>query len=297
MLISLPIYHFAAILAPASIHKKIELIIRGFLWKGGKVDSKKFSLVKWDQVTLPYEKGGMSIRLPAHPDLALRETNVWRFITGKDCWWKKVLEAKYMNHARSLLLEEHFPIMPCTQVWNLVKKYLPLIKENSSKLLGNRKCIKIWEDGIMGNPPLANQINIQNLRGWMSTNGIFNLNDISLWKNGNWAEWRTPNLPRNLKSQSNSVINLLKRVSPLSLDSQDSFIWDPNGGEYSVKSGYLTIQAQKDKQYYVHWRTVWKAEILPKVKIFIRTLLKGKVLTVDNLKKNGFAFLPDFQCA
>jgi len=64
---------------------------------------------------LPYEKGGMSIRLPTHLNLALGEKIAWRFITGKDCWWKKVLEANYMNHAQSLLQEEGFPIRPCIQ--------------------------------------------------------------------------------------------------------------------------------------------------------------------------------------
>jgi len=38
MLRAFPIYQFAVILAPESIHKKIKLIIRGFLWKGGKAD-------------------------------------------------------------------------------------------------------------------------------------------------------------------------------------------------------------------------------------------------------------------
>ena len=99
------------------------------------------------------KKGGMSIRLPAHVNLALGEKIAWRFITSKDCLWKKFLEAKYMNRARSLLLQEGLQISPCTQVWNLIKKYLPLIKENSSKLPGNGKGIKIWEDSIMGNPP------------------------------------------------------------------------------------------------------------------------------------------------
>lgn len=36
ILSALPIYQFATTLAPAGIHKHMELIIRGFLWKGGK---------------------------------------------------------------------------------------------------------------------------------------------------------------------------------------------------------------------------------------------------------------------
>jgi len=45
LLSALPIYQYVVTLAPASIHKQMELIMRGFLWQEGKQDTKKFSLV------------------------------------------------------------------------------------------------------------------------------------------------------------------------------------------------------------------------------------------------------------
>ena len=50
-----PIYQYATILALTSAHRQMELIVRGFLWQGGKQENKKFSLVKWEQLTLPYD--------------------------------------------------------------------------------------------------------------------------------------------------------------------------------------------------------------------------------------------------
>jgi len=35
------------------------------------------------------------------------------------------------------------------------------------------------------------------------------------------------------------------------------------------------------------WRIVWKSEALPKIKFFTWTLLKGKILTAENLQKRG----------
>lgn len=86
---------------------------------------------------MPYEKGGMSIRLPADLNLPPRAKIAWRLITGKDYWWKQVMESKYMIHAGSLLLVEGILIKPCSQVWKLVKKILPLIKEHTYKLPRN----------------------------------------------------------------------------------------------------------------------------------------------------------------
>lgn len=36
LFLALPIYQYAIIMAPASAHKHMELIIRSFLWQGGK---------------------------------------------------------------------------------------------------------------------------------------------------------------------------------------------------------------------------------------------------------------------
>lgn len=38
---------------------------------------------------------------------------------------------------------------------------------------------------------------------------------------------------------------------------------------------------------WVYWKTVWKSEAIPKVKFFIWTLLKGKILTSYNFQKRG----------
>jgi len=71
VLSALPIFQYATTLAPANTHKHMELLMRSFLWKGGKKDSKKFSLVKWDQVILPYDKGGHAIKISSFSNWAM----------------------------------------------------------------------------------------------------------------------------------------------------------------------------------------------------------------------------------
>lgn len=83
ILSALPIYQYAVTLAPASTHKHMELIMRSFLWQGGKQDSKKFSLIKWDQVTLPFEKGGLAIKIPSLSNRAMGFKLIWRMLIGK----------------------------------------------------------------------------------------------------------------------------------------------------------------------------------------------------------------------
>lgn len=61
VLSALPLYHFSLLQAPVSIHNKMEIILRDFLWQGGKQEKRKFNLVKGRHVTDKYENGGLSI--------------------------------------------------------------------------------------------------------------------------------------------------------------------------------------------------------------------------------------------
>jgi len=162
LLSALPIYQYAIIMASASAHKQMELIIRSFLWQGGKQDNKKFNLVRWEQVALPYEKGGITIRLPGLMNISLGTKIIWRMINGNGHWWEKVLTMKYLNCHRTKLLTDTIPDRPCTQIWKLVKRIISLIRYQISKNPRNGKIISIWEDRIMGKNPLNQQ---QNLRG------------------------------------------------------------------------------------------------------------------------------------
>eukprot|EP00253_Pinus_taeda_P027507 PITA_27507 len=83
ILLALPIYQFATTLAPTSIHKHMELIIRSFLWQGGKQDTKKFSLVKWSRVILPLDKGGLGIRVPRLANMAMGFKLIWRILSER----------------------------------------------------------------------------------------------------------------------------------------------------------------------------------------------------------------------
>jgi hypothetical protein len=60
-LASLPLYYFSFFKAPCCVIKSLEMIQRNFLWGGGRED-KKICWVKWDQICLPKEKGGLGVK-------------------------------------------------------------------------------------------------------------------------------------------------------------------------------------------------------------------------------------------
>lgn len=103
----------------------------------------------------------------------------------------------------------------------------------------------------MGNQPIVFQENLQGLRRWMKTKGISTLEDIFLWIDGDWEDWRILNLPQGLAPQWRTLISHLKGAAPLNLDTKDTLCWDPKGGVYAT----LHQQGNNDWE---HWREAWK---------------------------------------
>lgn len=279
ILSALPIYQFAITLAPASIHKHMELIIRSFLWQGGKQDTKKFSLVKWDKVILPLEKGGLGIRIPRLANMAMGYKSTWRILNERGAWWTEVIKKKYLNGVNSNILLETIIDRQCTPIWKLIKKTLPQFKSCISRAPGNGRDISIWEDRIMGSEAREALPKFRPLQRWMSEANLKTLYDISLWEHNCWIGWRSITFPNDLKNLWADLKTSLIGSAPTHRMSEDKFVWDPNGGSYTVKEGYKTLQNASAINNWPLHKTAWRTECLPKVKLFNWTLLHGKILT------------------
>eukprot|EP00253_Pinus_taeda_P022245 PITA_22245 len=287
VLSGLPIYQYAVIMAPASIHKHMELIMRSFLWQGGKHDTKKFSLVNWGQVTLPYEKGGLSLKIPSLSNQALGLKLIWKITSSKGSWWVETIKRKYLCGPNSNILNDPIIDRPCTPVWRLIKKVPPHFRENVSKLPGNGKDTKIWADRIMNSNPRNLLQELRPLQDWMEDRRLITLHDISSWNQNRWRDWKELQLPQNLKESWYNLKSSLSGKAPLNKEKEDTYIWDSCGGSFSVREGYKSLQnINPTANWNLHTAT-WKSECIPKVKHLNWTLLKGKILIAENLRKRG----------
>lgn len=89
-----------------------------------------------------------------------------------------------------------------------------------------------------------------------------------------------PAIPRNLKESIDSIQIHLHNIAPITENGIDGFWWDPTDSSYLIHVGHHFLCS---KDYlappWMYWKTIWKSEAIPKVKFFIWTLLKGKILT------------------
>ena len=76
--------------------------------------------------------------------------------------------------------------------------------------------ILLWEDNILGNPPLSTLNQLSEIKSWLKNKGILRLTDIFLWDgNGNWVGWVFLEIPKPLHQQQKSLITALLGMAPI----------------------------------------------------------------------------------
>eukprot|EP00253_Pinus_taeda_P021837 PITA_21837 len=106
VLSSLPLYQHSILLAPKTFINKMEVLLRRFLWEGGKNNERRLHLVKWDTIKKPFMEGGLQIHDLAAQNLALGTKLLWDIVSRKLNWSKKVLWRKYFHGKRLRCLDQ-----------------------------------------------------------------------------------------------------------------------------------------------------------------------------------------------
>lgn len=84
LLDALPSYMMSMFPVPGSVIKRL-----------GSEDKKKFHMVKWVDITVCKEVGGMGIKNLKKQNQSLMMKMLWKFTSWEDLLWKDVIIAKY----------------------------------------------------------------------------------------------------------------------------------------------------------------------------------------------------------
>jgi hypothetical protein len=134
--------------------QKIEALFKRFLREGGKHTGRKLHLISWDKITKPYLEWGLQFKNLHAQNLALGENILWCTIIENSSWSKRVLWKKYFQGLRKKCLDHPTKVEKGFPIFSLFQKALNHFKPHLTWILGNGKEIKVWEESIMGDPPL-----------------------------------------------------------------------------------------------------------------------------------------------
>jgi len=291
VLASVPIYQNSLLLAPDTTIKQMEALQRSFLWEGGKQTGRRPHLINWDKVSKPLLEGGLSLKNTKVQNLALGAKLLWYIVSGDTTWCKEALWKKYFRGTRKRCVENP-PIEPKgSPIFNLCKKAIDHFIPHLTWVPGNGKQIKIWEDSILGDPPLELNQNLQRMKTWMDGQNLRTLFDISTWGTGRhkpWQGWAVSNLPLDLESDWGSLKFSLQGKAPLRKRGRDERGWGRNEKPYSTSLGYSTFQSLPHvPPNPALWKSIWSLKTIPKINLFLWTLSHSSIQTGENLQKKG----------
>ncbi|XP_022020292.1 uncharacterized protein LOC110920387 [Helianthus annuus] len=98
---SLPTYYFSLYKASVCVIKKLELLIKKFLWGGGD-DVKKVHWMGWDTVTCSKRKGGLGLTKLEWSNKALLLKWLWRYRNEVDSLWRRTIDAIHGSKGRGI---------------------------------------------------------------------------------------------------------------------------------------------------------------------------------------------------
>ena len=127
---------------------KIERIQRNFLWSGTE-EKNKLSLVNWEEVCKPKEKGGLGVRRLRDLNKAILTKIGWRL--GEDNTdWGNIMKAKYLSNSLFTWNLFNNDLQGGSKIWMNIVKSRSLLREGTKWIVGNGRSIKLWEDNCMG---------------------------------------------------------------------------------------------------------------------------------------------------
>lgn len=288
VLSSLPLINFSVLLAPAGIINKIEDIIKTFIWKGGKQNEKRFSLINWETVSRPFQEGSLKLKNLNAQNVAMGTKVIWRIIAPNPGWVQIALWRKYYRGSRMRCLDQPKNKFN-TPFSKFICKTSSLIRDHAFWVPGNGKCIQIWNDSILNNPPLVKVLRKPALQRWMAESILITLWDLSIWEENAWAGWIQPVVPIQLRPDLNALYSHLHGLAPTLKNKLDVRGWGVKSSSYSVSQGYVKcLEKPHVSPNPAPWNGIWKIPSIPKVDHFCWLLCHQKILTEDRLQIRGF---------
>ena len=148
---SLPVYYMSMFKMPKAIALKIVKLQRRFFWGGSNGESKGCPMVKWSDIELPREMGGLGVGNIMHKNLILLFKWWWRFSESDNTLWKRILQSVHEIKGVKASSETFRRVREGTWSYLLsndsdTSRIRTIIEEGMVISVGNEKSVLFWHD-------------------------------------------------------------------------------------------------------------------------------------------------------
>ncbi|KAE8811846.1 hypothetical protein D1007_11263 [Hordeum vulgare] len=261
-LASLSMYMMGMYILPEGVHSAFDKELARFFCQAGD-GRPKYHMVKWADICVPKDRGGLGIPASRRMNVALMLRWVWRILHGDGGLWLQLIEAKYLRGR---------PLLACSlangsQFWKSIQSIKHEIRLGLRISVGDGSGTQFWLDPWLEGEPL--RFRFPRLFAICADPAV--LVSASALEDGWHVAFRRPLGPVEVQDWE-----LLLAVIPLPASAvSDSVSWSLSpSGESSVSSAYLVLC----RLPVLPWLSpLWKAPLPFKIKIFVWQLLRDRL--------------------
>ena len=301
MLNSLPVYFMSLFKMPKIVAAKIVKMQRRFFWGGLNGESKCCPSVKWVDIELPKQLGGLGAGNILHKNLILLFKWWWRFSESDNTLWKRIIKSVHDINGEKASRDTFSNAR--TGLWaNLVSnepdtvKVRSIIEDGMRIRVGNGKSILFWHDrwceaGILKYVfPRLFSISIQQ---WCQ------VNHMGEWVGGSWV-WHL-HLRRPLYEWENedaSALRLIIEQDGPKQDIDNGLMWkNAEFTSYPTKAISEIFNASLGSPMPNSFISiVWQKLIPPRAQLTVWLAYKEKLKTGDFLVDKGIISPQNANC-
>lgn len=264
---SLPIHLLNATTPTSTTLKQIKCLIADFFW-GWENEKRKYHWASWDNLSFPYDEGGIGVKRLEDVCLALQYKQ-WSIFRSKRTLWGEFLKAKYCQRAH-----------PVIKKWDtgqsLTWKHMTINKSDAETNIQwsiNSGTCRFWWDDWLGVGPLA-----------YHNHYMPRLNNITVSKfliNGVWDKE---------KIRHHAPHQLVHKILSITIQYQanvpDQAYWKLNShGKFTSSSAWEHIRRKKSKT--LTDSLIWHKCIPFKVSFLLWRAIRFKLPTNEKIISFG----------
>ncbi|KAJ4780270.1 RNA-directed DNA polymerase (reverse transcriptase)-related family protein [Rhynchospora pubera] len=283
VLASLPVYYMTTEQIPKRWLKEMTGIMARFFW--GKVGKTRYlTLIAWEKICKPIDKGGLGVRNLNDVGEALFLKLAWAIVSGEDKLWVQLCRAKYYHEEGCW--GAGLGRKPST-MWRKIVQKKEFFKNDVTWKLNDGTRVKAISQPWYPNWEISNsmarqyeQVTVADLYDQQA--GVWKMRELSML----FGEEKAVIIDTQVSKPGGSPLLA------------DKLIWlKAKNGKYTVKQGFDQLQGAITQvprdRLNLQWVDMWNWKgIIPKVKVFIWRLISKSLPVAQNMHRRIHALSP-----
>ena len=289
---SLPVYFMSMFKMPKAIALKIVKLQRRFFWGESSATQMSCPMVKWSDIELPRQLGGLGVGNIMYKNLILVFKWWWRFSESDNSLWKRILQSVHDISGIKASMETFNKVRGGT--WSALlsndsdtSKVRSIIEEGMIISVGNGNSVRFWQDrwcesGILKSLfPRLFALSLQK---------NLTISQMGMWVGNAWVwnfSWR-----RRLHEWEIEDMHTLKQIidqKGLNREREDGLFWKHSGvQEYPPKNIIARLnESHTPSLSKPIVNIIWQKFIPPRAKLSLWLANLEKLKTGDLLVEKG----------